>query len=348
MRIKVTMRVKLAENNDKIKWGQFVNTSSNSSPFHLFDWKEIFENNYGLKTFYLMAMDNGVIKGILPLVLLKSRLTGTFFVSFPVSDDGGICTEDEEAYNLLLQESIEIAKKEKADYIEFRHKKRYMGLATKTSKLSLWLKLKTDPQELWKGFKDKVRNQIRKTQKCGLEIKIGGIEDIDRFYEVFAINMRDLGIPVHSKKFFIDILKVFPQKAKIFSVLKDNQTLASGLTFSFKDRLEVPWASSIRKYNKFCPNHLLYWEMLKFACNNGYRYFNFGRSNKDSGTFRFKEQWGAEPKQLYWQYCLINGNELPQTNPQNSKYALAIKLWQKTPILITKIIGPRLMKILPY
>jgi FemAB-related protein (PEP-CTERM system-associated) len=342
------METKLAENNDRIKWDQFVNTSSNSSLFHLFDWKRIFENNYGLETFYLMAKDDGVIKGILPLVLFKSRLTGRFFVSFPVSNDGGICTENEEVYNLLLQESIEIAKREKADYIEFHHKERYRGLATKTSKFSLWLKLKTDLQELWKGFEDKVRNQIRKAEKCGLEVKIGGMEDIDRFYQVYAINMRDLGIPIHSKKFFMDILKVFPGKVKIFSVLKDNRTQASGFTFSFKDRLEVPWASSIRKYNKFCPNHLLYWKMLKFACSNGLKYFNFGRSNKDSGVFRFKEQWGAQPRELYWQYYLLNGNKLPETNPQNPKYALARKVWQKTPILITKIIGPRLMRILPY
>lgn len=341
------MEVKL-ETNDGSRWDEFVNASNDSSLFHLFSWRKIFEDNYGLKTFYLMAMDNRVVKGVLPLVLLKSRITGTFFVSFPVSDNGGICAEDKEAYKALLQESVDIARREKADYIEFRHKKDMEGLITRVSKVSMRLRLDSDPQKLWEVFQDKVRNQIRKAQKSGLEIKIGGIEDVDSFYRVFAINMRDLGIPVHSKRFFMDILKSFPEEAKIFSVFKGNRPVAAGFTFSFKDRLEIPWAASIRRYNKFCPNHLLYWEMLRYACSNGYRYFNFGRSNKDSGAFRFKDQWGAEHEQLYWQYYLINGNRLPETNPQNPRYALAIKIWRKTPVFITKIVGPRLMRILPY
>lgn len=269
-------------------------------------------------------------------------------MSLPVSDDGGFCVKDKEAYDFLLEKAIEIARGEKADYIEFHHKKRYMGLATKEAKVSMWLRLDSDYQRMWKNFDNKVRNQVRKASKSGLEIKTGGMEEIDRFYKVYAVNMRDLGVPSHGKKFFRDIVSEFPDKTRIFSVVNGDETVASGFTFGFKDKLEIPWASSIRKYNSLCPNHLLYWEIVRYACSDGYSYFSFGRSLKDSGTFRFKKQWGTEPRQLYWQYCLLNGNGLPQTNPQNSKYSMAIKLWQRTPLFMTKIIGPRLMRALPY
>jgi len=342
------MEIILASDNHRIEWDQFVILSNESSAFHLYGWRRIFEANYGFKTFYLMAMDRGIVKGVLPLILLKSRLTGTFFMSLPVSDDGGFCGGDKEAYDLLLQKAIEIGRSEGADYIEFHHKRRHAGLATRESKVSMWLRLDPDPQKMWANFNNKVRNQVRKASKSGLEIKIGGMEEIDRFYEAYAINMRDLGIPGHGRKFFEHILAEFPDKARIFSVVARDKTAAAGFTFGFKNKLEIPWASSIRKYNSFCPNHLLYWEIVKYACNKGYDYFSFGRSLKDSGTFRFKRQWGTEPRQLYWQYCVLNGNGLPETNAQSPRYSLAIKLWQRTPLFMTKLMGPRLMRVLPY
>ena len=94
-------------------------------------------------------------------------------------------------------------------------------------------------------------------------------------------------------------------------------------------------------------NMLLYWRVLKFAIENKYRYFDFGRSSKDSGTYRFKQQWGAKPKQCYWHYWLKDNTELPSLNPNNSKYKLIISLWKKTQYYVTKHIGPSIVKNLP-
>ncbi|MEZ5583585.1 MAG: GNAT family N-acetyltransferase [Candidatus Competibacteraceae bacterium] len=76
--------------------------------------------------------------------------------------------------------------------------------------------------------------------------------------------------------------------------------------------MEIPWASSLRKYNSLSPNMLLYWSVLEFACKKGYRIFDFGRSTPGEGTYRFKEQWGAKPVQLYWHYWLRGGRPLPE------------------------------------
>ena len=94
-------------------------------------------------------------------------------------------------------------------------------------------------------------------------------------------------------------------------------------------------------------NMLLYWEVLKFAIKNKYQYFDFGRSSKNSNTFRFKQQWGAIPKQMYWHYWLPENVELPGLNPDNPKFALAISIWKRIPVIITKWLGPLIVKNLP-
>ena len=92
---------------------------------------------------------------------------------------------------------------------------------------------------------------------------------------------------------------------------------------------------------------LLYWTCLEWACTNGFAVFDFGRSTVGESTFRFKEQWGAQPHQLYWYYWLRNGGPIPQVNPSNPKYRAAIALWQRMPIGLTRVIGPRIVKYIP-
>ena len=123
--------------------------------------------------------------------------------------------------------------------------------------------------------------------------------------------------------------------------------VAAAFLLGYKDTLEIPWASTIKDVNHLSVNMLLYWEVLKFAVDNQYQYFDFGRSSKDSGTFRFKQQWGAIPKQCYWHYWLKNNAEMPSLNPNNPKYKLVISLWKKLPVSVTKYIGPNIVKSLP-
>jgi FemAB-related protein (PEP-CTERM system-associated) len=159
--------------------------------------------------------------------------------------------------------------------------------------------------------------------------------------------MRDLGTPVYGKEFFANILQAFPCTTSIFTVSHDGKVIAAGLASWFRETMEVPWASSIRDYNALCPNNLLYWEVIRFANRNGLTKFDFGRSTPGEGTYKFKEQWGARPVQLHWHYLMQDNAPLPELNPKNPKYQLAIKLWQRLPVAITKIIGPAIVKHIP-
>lgn len=91
----------------------------------------------------------------------------------------------------------------------------------------------------------------------------------------------------------------------------------------------------------------MYWEILKYAIRHGYRQFDFGRSTIGAGTYKFKKQWGAKPMQLYWHYWLKDKGELPSLNHSNPKYSLAIRVWKKIPLPITKLIAPMIVKYLP-
>jgi FemAB-related protein (PEP-CTERM system-associated) len=193
----------------------------------------------------------------------------------------------------------------------------------------------------------KLRAQIRRAGRESQEVRIGGAELLDDFYDVFARNMRDLGTPVYGKGFFRAVLAAWPQRSHVVVVRLGNRPAAAAILLGFRDMLEIPWASTVREANPLGLNMLLYRSVLGLAIARGYGYFDFGRSSVGAGTYRFKQQWGAHPLQQYWHYGLRNGAGLPRLNPDNPKYRLMISLWQRLPVVFTRIIGPPIVRSLP-
>jgi hypothetical protein len=91
----------------------------------------------------------------------------------------------------------------------------------------------------------------------------------------------------------------------------------------------------------------MYWELMKYGCENGFKLFDFGRSKKGTGSFDYKRHWGFEPEPLPYQYYMVKQDDMPNLSPANPKFKYFIALWKKMPISLTKIVGPRIVKYIP-
>ncbi|MGH7411926.1 MAG: FemAB family XrtA/PEP-CTERM system-associated protein, partial [Candidatus Methylomirabilis sp.] len=295
----------------------------------------------------LVAERDGAVCGVLPMMLLSHWLLGTFTVSLPWLDYGGVLADDAETARALIDAATAQARQDRARFIELRSLDAvFSGLPVRQEKITYWLPL-ADADVVWKGLDPKVRNQVRKAQRAGLTCQFGREELLTEFYRVFARNMRDLGTPVWGISLFQNILKAFPKTSELALVRLGEKAIGGGLVLSSKDTVYMPSASSLRQYFNLCPNNLLYWEVIKRACDYGYRYFDFGRSTVGSGTSHFKKQWGAEVKPLHWQYILLNGKKMPQLNPSNPRFKFLIGVWKRLPLRIANWLGPRIVRNLP-
>jgi serine/alanine adding enzyme len=343
------MLIRLYQPHDAARWNEYVRGSSSATLYHSLGWKGVIERSFNQRTYYWLAEDpSGTLKGIFPLVHLKSFLFGSFMVSLPYFNYGGICADDDATQSALLEAAIQHALDEDVDHLEMRHQAPMtIQLPFKTSKVSMRLELPGCADELWKALGTKVRNQVRRPEKEGMTARIGKADELESFYTVFSKNMRDLGTPVYSRRFFRNILEVFPESTWICTVYQGRVPVASGFLVGYKGILEIPWASSLAEYNRYSPNMLLYWTALKLACDNGFKIFDFGRSTLGEGTYRFKEQWGGQPIPLYWYYWVRDGGAVPDLNPGNPKYRTAIAIWKRLPVGLSKLIGPPIVRNLP-
>lgn len=328
-------------------WDQYVESNPDASLYHRSEWKKLIHDVFGHECFYFYASRKEEVVGILPLIRLNSRLFGDFMVSMPYFNSGGAIGNSLAIEQALMQAANTYAEKAGSTHIEYRDDIRRKELPARDEKVNMILSLPDSPDTLWKSFGSKLRSQIKRAQRENTHIEIAGIDNLSDFYTVFAEKMRDLGTPVYGKNFFKAILQRFEENSVIVVIHLNNKPVATAFLLGHKDTLEIPWASTIKEVNQLSINMLLYWEVLKFAVKNKYRYFDFGRSSKNSSTFRFKQQWGAKPKNCYWHYWLKDDAKMPSLNPNNPKYKLVIGLWKKLPIWMTKLIGPKIVKNLP-
>jgi len=142
-------------------------------------------------------------------------------------------------------------------------------------------------------------------------------------------------------------LKALPDETRICVVSMRDQPMAAGFLYGFRDVLEIPWAAADRRHKELSANMLLYAAALEYGCGAGYRAFDFGRSTPGTGTYHFKQQWGAQPLPLHWYYWLSNGGALPEIHPQNPKFRPAIEVWKRLPVSITRILGPAIVRNIP-
>jgi FemAB-related protein (PEP-CTERM system-associated) len=339
----------LDDESPRADWDEYVNAAEGASVYHLSGWKKLIEDLFGHETFYFYSTGlSGDVNGVLPVVRLKSRLFGDYAVSMPFFNYGGVVAQSREIERALLKKACETMRPLGVSHIEFRHdREREDAWPVRRDKVAMVLDLPDSEETLWKALGSKVRAQIKRPWRENPEVLLGGAELLDDFYRVFAVNMRDLGTPVYSKEFFKSILQTYPESGRIISVRLQGKPAGAAFLLGFRDQLEIPWASTLREVNPLGVNMLLYWEVLQYAIGKGYKRFDFGRCSRGSGTYRFKKQWGADEKPLYWHYWLRSGDKLPGLTPGNPKFRLAISVWRNLPVFVANLLGPPIVKNLP-
>jgi FemAB-related protein (PEP-CTERM system-associated) len=265
----------------------------------------------------------------------------------PFLDGGGPCSSSPALADALVAHLMEEASRVGAAVVELRCPQR-LAVAREPleHKVNLSLPLPGDAARLWHQLDGRVRNQVRKAERSGLSVDFGGAEKLDEFYAIFAARMRELGSPVHAQSFFGAMFQAFGGRARVAMVRQGATAIGSLVALAFKDVLVVPWASCLHQYLGLCPNMLLYWETIRTACSEGFGRFDFGRSSRGSGTYRFKRQWGALEETLRW-YTIPLGSRRPEARPSAARGAeLLTGSWRHLPLAVTRSLGPHIRKYL--
>ena len=339
----MTITVRPMLPTDKLRWDAFVDSCLDATFFHRAGWQEIIERAFGHKTHFLLAEQDGDIQGVLPLAQIRHFLFGHSLSSLPFGVYGGIAANSTPARDALDTEAQNIASNLNVDYLEYRNiKPQHEDWPTKNLYVTFRKPIDPDVEQNMKNIPRKQRAMVRSGIKNNLVSELD--DSVDRFFSVFSDNMLRHGTPALPKRYFALLMEVFGKDCEVLSVTHDGEVISSVLSFYFKDEVLPYYAGDTVKARSLAANDFKYWELMRRACERGYRVFDYGRSKVGTGSFDFKKNWGFVPAPLSYEYRLYKAKEVPDQNPLNPKYQLFIKAWRKLPLSVANFIGPHIVK----
>ncbi len=324
-------------------WDAFVETCPAATFFHKAGWKTVIEQAFGHRTHYLQATRNGRIVGVLPLTEVNSRLFGHTLVSNIFCDYCGIAALDEAARAALDLHAQALARERKVDHLEYRQTQP-LHADWPGNDLYYIFRKAIDPEveKNLQAIPRKQRAMVRKGIKNHLTSELD--EGVDRFFTLFADNVKRHGTPALPKRYFRLLREVFGTQCVVLTVLHQGKPVSSVLAFYFRDEVLPHHAGDSREARHLAANDFKYWELMRRSCERGCRMFDYGRSKRGTGQYDFKKNWGFEPVPLHYEYYLVNAQSVTEHNPLNPKYRLFISLWRRLPTFVANALGPYIVK----
>ena len=337
----VTVRALQAE--DAARWDAFVFACPDATFFHRVGWKDVIEQAFKHRTHYLLAERAGAVVGVLPLTEVNSRLFGHSLVSNVFCVYGGIAAADDTARTALDMAAQTLARDLQVGHLEYRQLKPFHADWPRQDLYFTFRKaIDPDSEANLLAIPRKQRAMVRKGIKNQLTAEID--HTVDRFFALFADNVKRHGTPALPKRYFALLKTTFGSDCEVLSVAHQGRVVSSVLTFYFRDEVLPYYAGDSEDARNLAANDFKYWELMRRGCERGYKVFDYGRSKRGTGQFDFKKNWGFEAQPLHYEYYLVNASRIPEHNPSNPKYRLFIAMWKHLPTPLANALGPHIVK----
>lgn len=325
------------------RWDAYVGPRT-TTVTDLSTWRRTIYDTYGMQSSFLAAIEGDQIVGCLGLFEVKNAVFGHYLVTAAFANDGGFHFDNDGVRDALLSEAKALADKLEVDYLLVRTRGVELdGFQVDRHYEAAVINLSGGVDEVWKNtLSAKTRNQVRRGMKEGFTVETGH-HQMSSFFDVFHHAMRDLGTPAHCKRFYESVIKHLGDRAEFFVVRDGRKLVAGSLLFWMNDTAMNLHTVALHKYNRRCPNYLIYWKMIEASCAHGCTRFDMGRSVAGSTNLAFKMNWGPELFPLCYNYYLRTIKDIPYVNPRNARYRLPIILWRQLPVFVTKAVGPHLI-----
>jgi FemAB-related protein (PEP-CTERM system-associated) len=337
------------EPGDAAAWDRFVEQHERGSLFHLLAWKQTVEESFGYKPFYVVAFEGGRISGVLPLFLVKNPIVGRALISSPFAVYGGVLASSPESFRALHSHAVETGREMNVDYIEFRNAwpEQCAGEPNVHRYVTFTQPLENvDDEELLRRLPKKTRNMIRKALRSPF-ITRHDVRDVAVMHDVHSRNMRRLGTPNFPPRYFRNLLRNFGPMADVREVILEGRPMAVSMNLYFNKEMHTYHAAADARFSALAPNMYMYFDHLRWASQNGYHTFDFGRSKRGTGAFEFKTHWNTTMRPLPYEIVLVRRKELPNFSPANPKFEMMTKVWQRLPLPLARALSPFISPLFP-
>lgn len=303
------------------QYAREVNKFQSATPFHSVDWLRCVQEIYGITFIYIALMDDGNIYALNPIFVRKYGPIKLYGSPLPQSGTPAIMPLISEGYEELFLNKLDAwihINKYRYFQLTWKHDLVFKKNIEATILDNLEIDLSFDIESLFSNMKSEARNRIRKAVRMG--VKVHWAQSNEKLSEYFSLLKS-----TYSRQ---DIPQNFPDElyTKLFESLHNNSlkiiyatyndSIIAMLWIFFDNNKCYFWdGASNQDFRKYSANHLLHWEIIKWAKDNNLKFYDMigrsiksGRSGARPGIGRFKKSLGASAYEyytLYWRSDLF-------------------------------------------
>jgi hypothetical protein len=288
------------------RWDELVAAHACASIFHTRGWLDALRRTYGYEpvVFTTSAPGQALADGVV-FSRIQSWLTGRRMVSLPFADHcEPLAGRDAGLERVLPEWSSEPGQWR---YWEMRPRRLELSLpGWRQVKTFRFHRLDLSPSlcEIYGKFhKNCIQRKIRRAERERLTCREGTSEALLReFYALLVLTRQRQHLAPQPLSWFRNLIHCLGNAVQIRVAYKDSVPVASVIMLRFKQTLTYKYGSSDRSAAALGGMHLLLWNAIQAAKQEGLSELDLGRSDwGDSGLSTFKRRWGAEESTLtYW------------------------------------------------
>ncbi len=288
------------------RWIAFLDSNPDINIFYHPAWMQVMAESYGYRPFVLALVDAmGMLVAGIPLMEVYTPVNGRRWVSLPFSDYCRPLCRDKDSLPVFTEQLLREAERKHIPVLELRGTyPAHQSLTTHSEHVIHKLDLSPDVASVWTGVHLMHRRNVKIATENNVEIVRGTeIEHVAEFYGLHLHTRRRQGVPIQPWKFFVHLKELLIDQGHGFLLLayKDHQCIAGAIFLNWQDTLTYKFGASMEYSLKYRPNNLIMWTAIKYACEQGFRYFDMGRTDLENTGLRiFKSRWGAKETQLFY------------------------------------------------
>ena len=288
--------VRPAQEADRARWDAYVRRAGGRG-FCWYAWRDILERSYGVETRFLLAEDAaGEVVGV--ALLYFNRTMRGDWQAFGARH--GLIADDATAADALYEACVAARKARGA-----KSRAATTGLADLLPEAvgevrkTVVLRLREDEEATWQALRRETRVGIKRSRKHGASVEWGA-RHLPAFYDIYAQNMLSKNVPIYSRRYFENLLELLGERADLLVVLYEERPIAGMIVLWGADALDLYIGAWLRDYALQVPYQRMYWEAICEAQRRGLAWVDMGESQQGSGTFKFKVNFGGEPRDVFY------------------------------------------------
>jgi hypothetical protein len=328
-------------------WDRRVLSHPDYSFFHGTAWARVLQDTYGFTPLYLANGSAGQFQSLLPLMEVRSWLTGRRGVGLPFTDDSRPLCGGGGSFGKLFFGAVDLGKERGWRAVECRGGRQWLDDAP--ASLAFYghqVELDADEDHLFARLESSVRRAIRKAENSGVTVAVSrGAPAMETFYRLQCQTRKKHGLPPQPLVFFQNIQRhiLAGNLGIIVTASHQERPIAASVYFQLGERAIYKFGASDEKFQQLRAANLVMWEAIKWHARHGARTLHLGRTSLwNDGLRRFKLGWGAREERIeYVKYDLGAGRFVCDRDESTGWHT---RIFQRMPIRLSRWLGAALYR----